>query len=114
MPIPSTKVLSRLRATCVVALLLVAATARAALVFWDGPAVGGSWTTAMNWSTDAVPTAADEVTISGATVTVSDARTVAGLTLADDAQLDVGGIGASLDVIGPANIDNGRLVAMDF
>jgi hypothetical protein len=36
------------------------------------------WTVATNWSTDTVPTAADDVTISGATVTVSDARAIDG------------------------------------
>ena len=81
---------------------------------WDGPALGGSWTVATNWSTDTVPTAADDVTISGATVTVADARVVAGLTLSNDARLAVSGIGASLGVTGPAHVDDGQLVVMDF
>jgi hypothetical protein len=100
--------------TCAAAILLLAATARAASVSWDGPALGGIWTVATNWSNDTVPTAADDVTISGATVGVSDARTVAGLTLLDDARLSVVGIGASLAVTGTANVNNGQLVVTDF
>jgi hypothetical protein len=114
MPLSTTNVPHRLRATCAFAILLIAATARAASVSWDGPALGGNWTVATNWSTNAVPTAADDVTISGATVGVSDARVVAGLTLANDGRLVVSGIGASLGVTGPANVDDGLLVAMDF
>jgi hypothetical protein len=103
-----------LRAMCAAAILLVAATAHAAPVSWDGPALGGSWTVATNWSTDTVPTAADDVTISGATVTVADARIVAGLTLANNGRLIASGIGASLGVTGPAHVDDGQLVVMDF
>ncbi len=111
---PISNVPNRLRTTCAIAILAFAATARAASISWDGPALGGSWTVATNWSTDTVPTAADEVTISAATVTVADARTVAGLTLAADARLIVSGIGASLGVTGPAHVDDGQLVVMDF
>ena len=114
MPPAMTNVSHRLRATCALALLVVAASARAASVSWDGPALGGSWTTATYWSTDAVPTAMDVVTISGATVGVFDARVVAGLTLANDGRLNVSGIGASLSVTGAANIDNGLLAVTNF
>src|SRR5687768_3341992 len=98
----------RLRATWVLAMLLVAPAARAASISWDGPALG-VWTVPANWSTDTVPTAVDVVTISGATVGISDARVVAGLTLANDGRVNVVGIGASLGVTGPANVDNGLL-----
>jgi hypothetical protein len=101
-------------ATSVFAILLVAATAHAAPVSWDGPALGGLWTVPTNWNTDTVPTAADDVTISGATVGVSDSRVVAGLTLTNDARLTVTGIGASLSVTGPAVIDDGRLAVTEF
>src|SRR5262245_27211092 len=102
------------RVLSALAILLVTASARAASVSWDGPAIGGVWTTPANWSNDAVPTASDEVTISGAAVGIGDARTIAGLTLSNDARLQVSGIGASLAVTGPANIDNGLLVATEF
>ena len=114
MPLSTMNVAHRPRTTCAFAILLFATTARAASVSWDGPALGGSWTTATNWSTDTVPTAADDVTISGATVGVFDARVVAGLTLANEASLNVSGIGASLGVTGPAHVDDGHLVATDF
>ena len=94
-------------------LLLLAPAARAASVFWDGPA-NGVWNVAGNWSNDAVPTAVDDVTISGATVGVGDARTVSGLTLLDDGTISVVGIGSSLTVTGPVNVDNGQLVASNF
>jgi len=94
-------------------LLLTAPTARAASVSWVGPAVGGSWTDAMSWSGMAVPTAGDDVTIVGANVAVGDAEAVNGLTLSGDALLNVSGVGASLTVSGPANIDSGRLFVMD-
>src|SRR5262245_4391464 len=113
MTLATSRLLHRLRATCLL-LLLLAPSARAASVFWDGPAGGGSWNVATNWSNDAVPTALDDVTISGATVGVSDARTVLGLTLLDDGRLNVVGIGASLGVTGPANVDNGQLVVTNF
>src|SRR5262245_1359755 len=100
--------------TILLAMLLLAAPAvHAASVFWDGPA-NGTWNTAANWSNNAVPTALDDVTISGATVGIGDARMVLGLTLADDARLSVTGIGASLAVTGPVNVDNGQLVASSF
>src|SRR4051812_641587 len=35
-----------------------------AAVSWDGGGDGVHWTSAANWSTDALPTAADDVTIS--------------------------------------------------
>jgi hypothetical protein len=110
---PTPRSLHPLHGARVLALLLLAASARAASVSWDGPA-NGTWNTAANWSNDAVPTALDVVTIAGATVGVGDARTVQGLTLVDDGRLSVVGIGASLSVTGPVNVDNGQLVATNF
>ena len=47
---------------------------------WDGPATGGSWTTATNWSGDAVPVATDIVQFDvGSTMAISN---VPGLSLA--------------------------------
>ena len=43
MPLPRMNVAPGLRATCALAILLVAATAPAAPVSWDGPALGGSY-----------------------------------------------------------------------
>ena len=99
---------------CALVILLVATTAHAAPVSWDGPAAGGIWNVAANWSTNSVPTAADEVTISGATVGIGDPRSVLGLTLLDDARVTVTGIGASLSVTGTANVGDGQLVVNDF
>jgi len=45
----------------------------AATATWVGPATGGDWYSAANWSTSAIPTAADSVSIpAGFTVTASD------------------------------------------
>jgi hypothetical protein len=89
-------------------LLLAAHAARAADVSWVG--TSGTWNVGSNWSGGMVPSAGDAVTIAkaGATVTVTDARVVAGLTLGENALLRAG-TGGSLTVTGPANVDDGRL-----
>jgi hypothetical protein len=47
----------------------------AAPITWDGGGGDGLWETGTNWSTDAVPTSADQVTINNATVTLSFGQT---------------------------------------
>ena len=56
---------------------------------WIGPASGGNWSTAANWSPSGVPTAIDLVTIAGKSVTLSASATVASLTLTGGATLTV-------------------------
>ena len=56
---------------------------------WIGPATGGSWSTASNWSPSGVPTATSLVRIAGASVTVSSSVTVSELTLDNYATLTV-------------------------
>jgi hypothetical protein len=56
---------------------------------WIGPAEGGSWSTASNWSPSGVPTATSLVRITGASVTVSSSVTVSELTLQNYATLTV-------------------------
>jgi hypothetical protein len=54
---------------------------------WIGPASGGNWSTAANWSPSGVPAAGDVVTISGKSVTLGATSTVASLTLTAGAML---------------------------
>ena len=54
---------------------------------WVGPATGGNWGTAANWSPSGVPTATSLVTISGAAVTLASSATVAELSLDNYATL---------------------------
>ena len=56
---------------------------------WIGPASGGNWSTAANWSPSGVPAASDLVTISGKSVNLSASATVASLTLTGGASLTV-------------------------
>jgi hypothetical protein len=56
---------------------------------WVGPATGGSWATAGNWSPSGVPVATSLVTIAGASVTLSSAASVSELTLNTGARLSV-------------------------
>src|SRR5687768_14942647 len=54
-----------------------------AAVAWDGGGAADNWNDPLNWSTNLVPTVADDVTISVAdnpTVLVTDARSVNSLT----------------------------------
>ena len=54
-----------------------------------GPASGGSWSTASNWSPSGVPGANSLVSITGASVTVSSSVTVSEISLINDAVLTV-------------------------
>ena len=56
---------------------------------WVGPASGGSWSTASNWSPSGVPTANSLVSITGASITISSSVTVAEISLIDNAALTV-------------------------
>ena len=47
----------------------------AATVTWDGGAGTNNWTDAMNWDTDALPTASDDVDLSAATAVDLTANT---------------------------------------
>jgi hypothetical protein len=60
---------------------------------WVGPASGGSWSTASNWSPSGVPTADSLVTIAGAAVMLPASATVSELTLKSGAALTVGAHG---------------------
>jgi hypothetical protein len=56
---------------------------------WVGPASGGSWSTASNWSPSGVPVATSLVRIDGASVTVSASVSVDELSLLNYATLTV-------------------------
>jgi hypothetical protein len=56
---------------------------------WVGPASGGSWSTAGNWSPTGVPTADSLVTIAGAAVTLPASATVSELSLKTGASLTI-------------------------
>jgi hypothetical protein len=80
---------SPIRLLLFVALAAVAASpARAASIAWDGGGDGITWGSALNWSGDVVPTAADAVTI-GPGYTVRVAATAAALSLDCDGTLQV-------------------------
>jgi hypothetical protein len=57
---------------------------------WVGPASGGNWSTAANWSPGGVPAASDHVAIAGKSVNLSGSATVASLSLSGGATLSVG------------------------
>ncbi|MBL8812766.1 MAG: hypothetical protein JNM43_21555, partial [Planctomycetaceae bacterium] len=50
-------------------------------VQWDGGAGTTNWDDALNWDTDAVPTASDDVTVSSATVSISSSLSLNSLSL---------------------------------
>ncbi len=83
--------------------------AHGADVTWTGPQ-NGQWHVGDNWSGGTVPAQGDNVVISSASVTVSDARQIDGsFTLSGGALFTVAGDGASFTATGATNIDNGRL-----
>jgi hypothetical protein len=63
---------------------------------WIGPASGGSWTTAANWTPSGVPDANDVVTISGKLVSLSASTTIATLTLNGGASLTLASNGSQV------------------
>jgi hypothetical protein len=85
-------------ATALLCLLVAPAAATAAPVAWTGPAAGGSWSTPGNWSGGVPPTSADDVTIAGAVVEVSDAALARTIriegTAGSPARLDVAATGS--------------------
>lgn len=88
---------------------LAACSAQAADISWTGPA-NGQWHVGDNWSGGTVPEPADNVTISGANVTVSDVRQIDGsFTLSGGALFTVAGSGSSFVATGPTQIDNSML-----
>jgi hypothetical protein len=56
---------------------------------WVGPASGGNWSTASNWSPSGVPSANSLVSIADASVTITSGVTVAEISLIGDAVLTV-------------------------
>ena len=56
---------------------------------WIGPATGGNWSTASNWSPSGVPGATSYVRVENASVSISSSITVAELSLVNDAALTV-------------------------
>ena len=80
---------------------------------WDGPATGGSWTSAVNWSGDAIPVATDVVQFgAGISGTISNVPTVsiAGLLVSGGANITFTQPGAGTNTI---TITNGA-AAVDF
>ena len=64
--------------------VLASATAHAATLMWDGAAGDGLWTSPVNWSSDALPTATDDVQLAdGASATLGDgsSQSIQGLLL---------------------------------
>src|SRR5262245_48117015 len=76
-----------------------------AAVFWDGGGDGVNWTSALNWSTDALPGPADDVTINaGATTVIIGSGTQSIHSLQSSSALNL--TGATLAVSGTANVTN--------
>jgi hypothetical protein len=61
---------------------------------WVGPATGGNWSAAANWSPGGVPTAYDAVLISGNSVNLSASATVTSLNLIGGATLTLAANGS--------------------
>ncbi|GGI56411.1 T9SS type A sorting domain-containing protein [Winogradskyella haliclonae] len=76
----------------------------AATVTWDGGGDGTSWTDPLNWDTDALPTAADDVDLNGATVVLSANTTVQRVLV--DGNLTIN-IGITLTISGFSGGDDG-------
>jgi probable HAF family extracellular repeat protein len=62
---------------------------------WIGPASGGNWSTASNWSPSGVPTASDVVAISGKSVNVTASAPFGSIALAAGANLKFAYTGVS-------------------
>lgn len=86
--------------------------AAAAVVTWSGGS--GNWDTATNWSNGLVPTAADDVTISGAvTVTLpASRRSAASLSVGSGVTL-TGSI-VDLSVTGDLDLQSGSVITVDW
>ena len=88
---------------------------------WIGPASGGNWSTAANWSPGGVPAASDVVTISGKSVTLGATSTVTSLTLTAGATLTLTANGnrvlraASLSISGNSKLNlNDNNLLLDY
>ncbi|HEU4763822.1 MAG TPA: hypothetical protein VFS28_04170, partial [Gemmatimonadales bacterium] len=82
--------------------------APAGAVIFDAGAGDGLWTSALNWSTDAVPTATDSVFIpAGTAVTFSGADTIGTLVLGSGADLTI----ASGTLVSTGNVFAGQTIA---
>lgn len=77
-----------------------------AQVTWDGGAGTTNWEDATNWSTDMLPTSADQVVIDGSSVMLSSATTIQKLNINGSGALTVSSAGA-LTVDGFAGNDDG-------
>jgi hypothetical protein len=78
----------------------------AATVTWDGGAGTSSWTDAMNWDTDALPTSSDDVDLNGATVVLSANTTVQRVYAGGSSNLTINS-GVTLTISGFAGNDDG-------
>lgn len=78
----------------------------AATVTWDGGGDGTNWTDPLNWDTDTVPTASDDVVITSATVVLSSDATVQRV-LADGSSVFTINAGVTLTITGFAGNDEG-------
>ncbi|MFK7971152.1 MAG: T9SS type A sorting domain-containing protein [Bacteroidia bacterium] len=78
----------------------------AATVTWDGGAGTNNWTDAMNWDTDALPTASDDADLNGATVILSANTTVQRVYAGGSSDLTVNS-GVTLTITGFAGNDDG-------
>jgi hypothetical protein len=72
---------------------------------WIGPASGGNWSTASNWSPSGVPTASHAIYIAGKSVNLSASATFASLTLTGGASLAVAANGNRVLRTNALNID---------
>lgn len=91
------------------AALLCAAGSHGADVSWTGPDIG-QWHVGSNWSGGSVPVPGDNVTISGASVGVTDERRIDGaFTLTGGGELRVSGEFGSFTATGETSINNGKL-----
>jgi hypothetical protein len=78
---------------------------------WIGPATGGSWSTAANWSTGSAPTAGQKVAIYDSAVTLASNARLADLHLNDTAKLDMRAATLFIDYDDPAASPIAQLTA---
>lgn len=87
-------------------LMAIGLQSNAATVTWDGGAGTNNWTDPLNWDTDALPTASDDVDLNGATVVLSANATVQRVYAAGSSDLTIDA-GVTLTVTGFAGGDDG-------
>ncbi|MFA6242741.1 MAG: hypothetical protein WC655_17515, partial [Candidatus Hydrogenedentales bacterium] len=102
----------RISGICVtfLTLTLLLPYAHAATVTWDGGGDGSTWASAANWSTNALPTSADDVIVNdgGGLITITAAASVSVKSIQCEENLNF--TSGSLSVTGPSVI-NGSLTA---